>query len=310
MRVRRSVDRRASSVTASPIWPSTWALESAEVATPVMFAAISPDPAAASATPLLISFVVAVCSSTADAIVSWKSLIDAMIAEISPIAATAPVVSVWIAATRRAISPVARAVSCASSLTSPATTANPLPASPARAASIVAFSANKFVCSAMLVITLTTSPISCELTPNFETVSFVAAATPVARFATFAASFAFWAISRIDAPICSAPAATACTLRLTCSAAAATTPACTLVSCDPAATCDVDADSSSADDATNPADQIDRLDKALTAAGVRHRGEVYAGAHHGFTQADTAMHSPEATERHWTALLNLLARTL
>ena len=59
-----------------------------------------------------------------------------------------------------------------------------------------------------------------------------------------------------------------------------------------------------------PADQTDRLDKALTAAGVRHRGEVYAGAHHGFTQADTAMHSPEATERHWTALLNLLARTL
>ncbi|SFN42123.1 carboxymethylenebutenolidase [Streptomyces sp. cf124] len=63
-------------------------------------------------------------------------------------------------------------------------------------------------------------------------------------------------------------------------------------------------------DSTNPADQIARLDKALTAAGVRHRGEVYAGAHHGFTQADTAMHSPEATERHWTALLNLLARTL
>ncbi|UUU23629.1 dienelactone hydrolase family protein [Streptomyces sp. DSM 40750] len=63
-------------------------------------------------------------------------------------------------------------------------------------------------------------------------------------------------------------------------------------------------------DSTNPADQIDRLDKALTASGVRHRGEVYAGAHHGFTQADTAMHSPEATERHWAALLDLLARNL
>lgn len=63
-------------------------------------------------------------------------------------------------------------------------------------------------------------------------------------------------------------------------------------------------------DLTNPAEQIDRLDKSLTAAGVRHRGEVYAGAHHGFTQADTAMHSPEATERHWRALLELLARTL
>ncbi|MPY50561.1 dienelactone hydrolase family protein [Streptomyces acidicola] len=63
-------------------------------------------------------------------------------------------------------------------------------------------------------------------------------------------------------------------------------------------------------DATNPAEQIDRLDKALTAAGVRHRTEVYAGAHHGFTQADTAMHDAEATERHWTALLDLLNRAL
>lgn len=63
-------------------------------------------------------------------------------------------------------------------------------------------------------------------------------------------------------------------------------------------------------DATNPAEQIDRLDKALTAAGVRHRTEVYAGAHHGFTQADTAMYDAEATERHWTALLDLLNRAL
>ncbi|MPY59955.1 dienelactone hydrolase family protein [Streptomyces spongiae] len=63
-------------------------------------------------------------------------------------------------------------------------------------------------------------------------------------------------------------------------------------------------------DATNPAEQIDRLDKALTEAGVRHRTEVYAGAHHGFTQADTAMYGAEAAERHWTALLDLLNRAL
>ncbi|PVE09858.1 dienelactone hydrolase family protein [Streptomyces scopuliridis] len=63
-------------------------------------------------------------------------------------------------------------------------------------------------------------------------------------------------------------------------------------------------------DATLPPEQIDRLDKALTAAGVRHRAEVYTGAHHGFTQADTAMYSAEATERHWTALLELLGRNL
>lgn len=63
-------------------------------------------------------------------------------------------------------------------------------------------------------------------------------------------------------------------------------------------------------DSTNPAEQIDRLHKALAAAGVRHRGEVYSGAHHGFTQADTAMYDAEATERHWAALLELLGRTL
>ncbi|MEU6380727.1 dienelactone hydrolase family protein [Streptomyces sp. NPDC046909] len=63
-------------------------------------------------------------------------------------------------------------------------------------------------------------------------------------------------------------------------------------------------------DTTNPADQIARLDKTLTAAGVRHRAEVYAGAHHGFTQADTAMYGAEATERHWAALLELLGRAL
>lgn len=63
-------------------------------------------------------------------------------------------------------------------------------------------------------------------------------------------------------------------------------------------------------DSTNPADQIARLDKALSTAGVRHRAEVYEGAHHGFTQADTAMYGAEATDRHWTALLDLFGRTL
>ncbi|MFE1797334.1 dienelactone hydrolase family protein [Streptomyces sp. NPDC059517] len=63
-------------------------------------------------------------------------------------------------------------------------------------------------------------------------------------------------------------------------------------------------------DSTNPAEQIDRLEKTLTEAGVRNRTEVYAGAQHGFTQADTAMYNAEASDRHWTALLDLLARSL
>ena len=48
----------------------------ADRATPVMFSAMSLDPVAASATLRPISFVVAVCSSTAEAIVDWVSLIE------------------------------------------------------------------------------------------------------------------------------------------------------------------------------------------------------------------------------------------
>ncbi|MEV7414984.1 dienelactone hydrolase family protein [Streptomyces sp. NPDC089919] len=63
-------------------------------------------------------------------------------------------------------------------------------------------------------------------------------------------------------------------------------------------------------DQNNPPEQIERLEKALTEAGVRHRSEVYPGAHHGFTQADTAAYQAEGDERHWAALLDLFARTL
>ncbi|MFI6080889.1 dienelactone hydrolase family protein [Streptomyces sp. NPDC051217] len=63
-------------------------------------------------------------------------------------------------------------------------------------------------------------------------------------------------------------------------------------------------------DAALPPEQVDRLEKALTEAGVRHRAEVYAGAHHGYTQADTASYDADAADRHWTALLDLLGRNL
>jgi hypothetical protein len=49
----------------------------------------------------------------------------------------------------RVISSVAFAICTASDFTSEATTAKPRPAAPARAASIVALSARRFVCSAM-----------------------------------------------------------------------------------------------------------------------------------------------------------------
>ncbi|MER5216282.1 dienelactone hydrolase family protein [Streptomyces sp. NPDC002838] len=63
------------------------------------------------------------------------------------------------------------------------------------------------------------------------------------------------------------------------------------------------------EDPSLPVEQIERLEEALTKAGVRHRCEAYPGAHHGFTQADTASYDRAADERHWDALLDLLKRT-
>jgi len=62
-------------------------------------------------------------------------------------------------------------------------------------------------------------------------------------------------------------------------------------------------------DPSMPPEQQQLLEETLTAAGVRHRCEVYPGAHHGFTQADTAAYQKEGDERHWAVLLDLLERT-
>ncbi|MFF7975957.1 dienelactone hydrolase family protein [Streptomyces sp. NPDC007905] len=62
------------------------------------------------------------------------------------------------------------------------------------------------------------------------------------------------------------------------------------------------------DDPSLPEDQVRRFEAALTAAGVRHRCEVYEDAQHGYTQADTPAYDREADERHWAALLDLLKR--
>ncbi|WP_330284790.1 dienelactone hydrolase family protein [Streptomyces sp. NBC_00588] len=63
------------------------------------------------------------------------------------------------------------------------------------------------------------------------------------------------------------------------------------------------------EDGSMPPEQQQLLEDTLTKAGVRHRCEVYSGAHHGYTQADTAEYNKEADERHWAALLDLLDRT-
>ncbi|MFI7543149.1 dienelactone hydrolase family protein [Actinoplanes sp. NPDC049599] len=59
-----------------------------------------------------------------------------------------------------------------------------------------------------------------------------------------------------------------------------------------------------------PQEQIDRLEAALDAADVRFRSEIYPGAEHGFTMADTAAYSAEAEKRHWEKLFELLDTAL
>ena len=52
------------------------------------------------------------------------------------------------------------------------------------------------------------------------------------------------------------------------------------------------------------------LGRALEEAGLEHTNEVYEGAAHGYTMADTAPYDESATERHFTALRSLFERTL
>jgi carboxymethylenebutenolidase len=59
-----------------------------------------------------------------------------------------------------------------------------------------------------------------------------------------------------------------------------------------------------------PPEQIERLNAALTEARVRFQAEVYEGARHGYTQADTSSYNADAAERHWNELLALFERTL
>ena len=57
-------------------------------------------------------------------------------------------------------------------------------------------------------------------------------------------------------------------------------------------------------------EQIAEVERALDAAGVRYRSEVYRGAAHGYTMADTPSYDEAAAERHFTELFALLERTL
>jgi carboxymethylenebutenolidase len=63
-------------------------------------------------------------------------------------------------------------------------------------------------------------------------------------------------------------------------------------------------------DPSMTAEQIATLERCLKEAGGRYRSEVYEGARHGYTMADTATFDEAARERHFRELLDLLERTL
>ena len=56
-------------------------------------------------------------------------------------------------------------------------------------------------------------------------------------------------------------------------------------------------------------EQKERLEKALTEAGVAHTIETYP-AHHGFAVPDNASYDEAAAERHWQAMENLFGSAL
>jgi carboxymethylenebutenolidase len=62
------------------------------------------------------------------------------------------------------------------------------------------------------------------------------------------------------------------------------------------------------DDASFPEEQKERLDRALTEAGVQHEIETYP-ARHGWVFRDTLTYDPAACERHWESLVRLLGET-
>jgi carboxymethylenebutenolidase len=57
-------------------------------------------------------------------------------------------------------------------------------------------------------------------------------------------------------------------------------------------------------------ENIAALEQALDDADVTYRSEVYAGAAHGYTMADTSAYDDAAAQRHFDALFALLDRTI
>ena len=63
-------------------------------------------------------------------------------------------------------------------------------------------------------------------------------------------------------------------------------------------------------DPSFPREQQERLERALSEAGVDYTLEVYQGAKHGFAVTGHLVYDRDASERHWTRLIALLGQTL
>jgi len=63
-------------------------------------------------------------------------------------------------------------------------------------------------------------------------------------------------------------------------------------------------------DQSMTAEHIATIERALDDAGANYRSDVYEGAAHGYTMADTAMYNEAAAERHFAELFALLDRTV
>jgi carboxymethylenebutenolidase len=63
-------------------------------------------------------------------------------------------------------------------------------------------------------------------------------------------------------------------------------------------------------DQSMTAENIATLERALDDAAVTYRSELYRGAAHGYTMADSAVYDADAAERHFAELFALLDRTI
>lgn len=63
-------------------------------------------------------------------------------------------------------------------------------------------------------------------------------------------------------------------------------------------------------DPSCPPEMTERLEKALTDAGVSYCCEVYPGARHGWTMTDFPVYDEAAAERHWRELFRLFEEEL